>query len=179
MVYVRLSCLSSPFFASLSFSPSFSTSCSNSPFFAPLLTSSFFPSPPHISLSLLSPSPSSLLPLSLSPLPPLSLSLFPPPPSSLSFPSSPSSPSSLPQSSGESNSSSYSHQQVLQLIKSRSKEQRLGILLAGQNRKDHNFINMQVYTRVYRYIGSLIPKHFTTYPLLLASEQANQVVSMG
>ncbi|CAI8000462.1 Phosphatidylinositol 3,4,5-trisphosphate 5-phosphatase 2 [Geodia barretti] len=44
---------------------------------------------------------------------------------------------------GESNSSSYSHQQVLQLIKSRSKEQRLGILLAGQNRKDHNFINMQ------------------------------------
>ena len=107
-----LSCLSSPFIASLSFSPS---STSNSPFFAPLFTS-FLSVSPHISLSLslLSPSPSSL---------------------------------PLPQSSGESNSSSYSHQQVLQLIKSRSKEQRLGILLAGQNRKDHNFINMQVYTR--------------------------------
>ena len=136
----------------------------------------------RLPLTFLSPSSLPLPPLSflsLSPLPPLSLSLFPPSPSSLSFPSSPSSPSSLPQSPGESNSSSYSHQQVLQLIKSRSKEQRLGILLAGQNRKDHNFINMQVYTRVYRYIGSLIPEHFTTYPLLLASEQANQVVSMG
>jgi hypothetical protein len=44
---------------------------------------------------------------------------------------------------GESHSSSYSHQQVLQLIKSRSKEQRLGILLAGQSRKDHIFVGMQ------------------------------------
>ena len=54
---------------------------------------------------------------------------------------SPSLPPSFPP--GESHSSSYSHQQVLQLVKSRSKEQRLGVLLAGQSRKDHNFVNMQ------------------------------------
>ena len=108
------------------------------------LRASLFPLSPSFSLSCHCLPPS--LSLSIPSLPPFF---------SLSFSSSSSlsSPSSLPQSSGESNSSSYSHQQVLQLIKSRSKEQRLGILLAGQNRKDHNFINMQVYTRV-KYTGT-------------------------
>ena len=34
--------------------------------------------------------------------------------------------------------------QLLQLVKSRSKEQRLGILFEGQNRKDYTFNSMQV-----------------------------------
>ena len=40
--------------------------------------------------------------------------------------------------------STFRHDQVLQLIKSRSKEQRLGVLLAGQGRKEFIFLSMQV-----------------------------------
>ena len=40
--------------------------------------------------------------------------------------------------------STFDHTQVQQLVKSRSKEQRLGILLEGQGRKDYMFENLQV-----------------------------------
>ena len=39
---------------------------------------------------------------------------------------------------------SFRHDQVLQLIKSRSKEQRLGVVLSGPGRKDFVFESMQV-----------------------------------
>ena len=108
----------------------------------PLLSPSFLPS--------LLPSLFPSLPLHLSLCPSLLPSLFP----SL-LPSFP------PPSPGESHSSSYSHQQVLQLIKSRSKEQRLGILLAGQSRKDHIFVGMQV--NVYTHAHTHAHTHTHTY----------------
>ena len=40
--------------------------------------------------------------------------------------------------------STFDHTQVQQLVKSRSKEQRLGILLEGQGRKDYMFESLQV-----------------------------------
>ena len=46
--------------------------------------------------------------------------------------------------SGERHGTTYNHQQVLQLVKSRSKDQRLGILLEGQSKKDYLFNSMQV-----------------------------------
>ena len=45
---------------------------------------------------------------------------------------------------GDSIGTTYEHHQVLQLVKSRSKENRLGIQLEGQNRKDYLFNSMQV-----------------------------------
>lgn len=44
---------------------------------------------------------------------------------------------------GESHGSIVCHQQLLQLVKSRSREQKLGILIEGQSRKDYNFNSMQ------------------------------------
>ena len=38
----------------------------------------------------------------------------------------------------------FDHTQVHQLVKSRSKEQRLGIILEGQGRKDYLFESLQV-----------------------------------
>jgi len=38
----------------------------------------------------------------------------------------------------------YEHNHIHQLVKSRSKEQRLGIVLEGQGRKDYMFENLQV-----------------------------------
>lgn len=46
---------------------------------------------------------------------------------------------------GDSIGVTYEHHQVLQLVKSRSKEQRLGIQLEGQNRNNYLFNSMQVY----------------------------------
>lgn len=40
--------------------------------------------------------------------------------------------------------STFDHTQVHQLVKSRSKEQRLGIVLEGQGRKDYMFESLQV-----------------------------------
>ena len=40
--------------------------------------------------------------------------------------------------------STFDHTQVHQLVKSRSKEQRLGIILEGQGRKDYMFESLQV-----------------------------------
>ena len=45
---------------------------------------------------------------------------------------------------GDSIGVTYEHNQVLQLVKSRSKEQRLGIQLEGQNRNNYLFNSMQV-----------------------------------
>ena len=45
---------------------------------------------------------------------------------------------------GDSIGVTYEHHQVLQLVKSRSKEQRLGIQLEGQNRSNYLFNSMQV-----------------------------------
>ena len=50
---------------------------------------------------------------------------------------------------------SFRHDQVLQLIKSRSKEQRLGVVLSGPGRKDFVFESMQVCDVEY-YIGMYV-----------------------
>ena len=55
---------------------------------------------------------------------------------------------------GESHGTTFDHPKVLQLVKSRSRDQRLGILLEGQSRKDYLFGSMQVcmYVCVYVYV---------------------------
>ena len=45
---------------------------------------------------------------------------------------------------GESQRSSYEHHQLLQLVKSRSRETRLTVLFQGQSRKEYIFNDMQV-----------------------------------
>ena len=45
---------------------------------------------------------------------------------------------------GESQRSTYEHHQLLQLVKSRSRESRLSVVFQGQSRKEYIFNDMQV-----------------------------------
>ena len=66
--------------------------------------------------------------------------------------------------------STFDHTQVQQLVKSRSKEQRLGILLEGQGRKDYMFESLQVC----QWVGLLVD-HMIRFVNMLSRLESNFV----